>query len=93
VKVGVLVLFGILDAKVGLFVNLFQARSSAEGMRIFGDQVTSRESIMSMHPEDYSLFRVGEFDQENGRLTSELAPVALVTGIELTAREGLKVAN
>lgn len=93
-KVGFLVLFAILDTKVGLFMQPFFARSSAEGMRMFEDEVMRQDSQLGLHPEDFSLFRVGEFDQTMGSAIPEAAPVRLCTAYELVARRSeLRIAQ
>jgi len=92
-NVGMLVLFAVFDSKVGVFEKPFCMRSNAEGMRSFADEVGRPDSMIGLHPEDYSLFRVGAFDQTAGMVVPELAAVQLVTALELSAREGLKVAK
>jgi len=93
VKVGFLVLMATFDAKVGLFIHQFFVRSNAEGMRIFADEVARPESQLGAHPEDFSLFRLGEVDQTSGALLPELAPVQLVTALELSASRELRAVN
>jgi len=90
VKVGFLVLLSTFDSKVGLFVHQFFARSTAEGMRLFRDEAMRPDSSVAAHPEDYSLFRLGEVDQTSGRLEPELAPVQVCTALELVASEQLR---
>jgi len=93
VKVGFLVLMSTFDAKVGLFIHQFFVRSTAEGMRVFADEAVRDGSQIALHPEDYSLFRLGELDQTNGMFVSEMAPVQVATALELTAGRELRVAN
>jgi len=93
VKVGVLVLLAVFDSKVGIFDRPFLVRSSAEGIRSFADEVARQDSVLRQHPEDYSLHRMGEFDQTTGAVIPEVAPVALITALELVARDGLKAVN
>jgi len=77
---GVLVLCAVLDAKIDLFEQVFAMRSNAEAIRMFADECKREGSRFQMHPEDFSLFRVGQFFVQTGQLTSELAPVNLATG-------------
>jgi len=93
VKVGFLVLLAIYDAKVGLFLTPHFARSAAEGIRMFADEIGREGSQLQQHPEDFSLHRLGELEQPTGVVVPDVAPTMLCTGIELVAREGLKVAQ
>lgn len=36
--------------------------------RTFRDEVHREESMLFKHPEDYTLFKIGEFDDETGML-------------------------
>jgi len=90
VKVGFLVLMSTFDAKVGLFIHQFFVRSTAEGMRFFSDELRRPDSALAAHPEDYSLFRLGELDQTSGRFEAEMAPIQVVTALELVASSELR---
>jgi len=89
-KVGFMVLMSTFDSKVGLFIHQFFVRSTAEGLRVFADEAKRAESQIGLHPEDYSLFRLGEVDQTNGALIPELAPVQVATALELVATAELR---
>lgn len=60
--------FSVLDAKVGSFAAPFFMRSSAEALRAFHVAASDRESMISKHPEDFSLYLIGEFDDDTGAL-------------------------
>jgi len=92
-NVGILVILAVFDSKVGVFEKPFTVRSNAEGMRTFADEVLRPESMLGLHPSDYSLFRVGSFDQTTGATIPELAPIQLMTALEVAGRKeaGLKV--
>lgn len=77
-----LLAFSVLDAKVGLFGRPFFARSQGEAMRSFRDVACDGTHEVGMHPEDYTLYRLGVFDEGTGNLESEVRE-AVVTASAL----------
>lgn len=75
-------IFAIRDAKVDAYLQPFYAQTTAAGLRIWKDAVTSEGSGFARNPEDYMLFELGEFDQQSGKLTSLLQPHPLTTAME-----------
>lgn len=63
-------MFSIQDAKVGTFSPPQFFRSAGEAMRVIGDTLASGESMLSKHPEDFSLFEVGEFDDQTSAIAT-----------------------
>lgn len=68
-------LFAIYDAQVKTFMRPFFAMTVGQAERSFGDGVRHPDSDYGKHPHDYSMFKLGEFDDESGLLYSEQAPV------------------
>ncbi len=60
--------FSIYDVKVEAYGPPFYARTFGEAERFFRDILADPNSVQGKHPEDYQLFRVGEFDQGTGQL-------------------------
>lgn len=71
----------IQDKKAQAWMNPLFFQSAEQGIRSFGDAVNS-EGDFAKHPEDYVLYKLGEFDQRTGELRCE-APEALVLGSNL----------
>lgn len=49
----------------------FFMRSKGEAIRSFQDEVNGRgqdNSAIAAHPEDYELYEIGEYDEENGTI-------------------------
>lgn len=72
--------FSIYDSKACFFGNPFFAQKEEQAIRDFGDAVNSNEpnNGFARHPEDYSLFYIGDFDNENGEF-SKIIPRNLIT--------------
>lgn len=53
--------------------------NDASATRNFEHAVQQRESLFFTHPEDYALYKIGEFDTEIGIITP-ITPVVLCNG-------------
>lgn len=74
-------LYSVLDTKVGYFANPWCDMSDASAIRNFGDAVrdgSNPNNHWHKHPEDFSLYFVGEFDTDFAELKPSL-PKALIT--------------
>lgn len=67
-------IFSVFDSKASYFGRPFDDQSDSSAIRNFSDAVndgSNPNNLWHKHPEDFSLFQVGEFDN----LTGELIPV------------------
>lgn len=76
--------FSVFDSKAAYFGNPFYEQREASAVRAFSDAVNSNVegNLWSKHPEDYSLFLLGEFDNETGSYDC-CKPMNLVTASAL----------
>lgn len=58
----------IRDSKLNAFDRPFFAPTTAVAVRSFGDEVNRPESPMNKHLEDFSLWHLGTYDDETGRI-------------------------
>lgn len=77
-------LYAIFDTAAGIYTKPIFARADGEVTREFQSLCTSNDHPYGQHPEDYSLFRLGIFDDQTGKLTDE-ANECLATGLEMVA--------
>jgi len=61
-------IYAIHDSKAGAYLQPFFMPNHHMAMRTFQDCVNDPKHNFGMHPEDYNLFEIGEFND----LTSEL---------------------
>lgn len=59
-------LYSIKDHAVGVYMTIFEARTDEEAMRHIATAVQNPESLLAKHPRDFSLHRVGFFDEDTG---------------------------
>lgn len=79
--------YSVYDAKAEIFGNPFVERTDASARRAFAAAVNDPQTAVSIAPQDYSIFRLGKFDDENGVITPEKAPVQVALGLELVQTE------
>lgn len=74
--------FAIFDSKVELFDKPNLCKSRGEAMRMFKDLVNESGNVINKHPEDFTLFELGEYDSEKGKLIAHPTPVSCGVAIE-----------
>lgn len=74
--------YSIFDDKANCFSFPHFNNTNAQAIRAFGDLVANPKTPVASHPEDYSLYQLGEMDDETGRLTSLPAPALLARATE-----------
>lgn len=77
-------IFTVFDSAAELFNTPFFFRSKGEAMRWFIDCSGDESTPVGQHPKDYSLYYLGEFDDETSEF-QESVKVAMMTGIEARA--------
>lgn len=75
--------FSIYDSKADSFGFPVPFVSEGAAIRTFGDSVNKPDTIHNLHPEDFSLFHVGEFDESSGMFLPEKSPRSVVSAIQL----------
>lgn len=72
-------IYSIYDSKVGAFVTPVFLRSRGEAIRSIVEAVNNPapNNNIEKYPADYTLFHLGEFDDETGLVQSFETPVSL----------------
>lgn len=81
----ILVILAIFDAAAEAYMVPFMAQSRGEAIRAFADLVADESHPVGKHPDDYTLFVVGEFNKGSGVITP-VVPVSLGNALEFRAR-------
>lgn len=63
-------LFCIRDSQAEAFMRPFCALTDGAAIRTFSDMVNAdnKESLITAHPEDFTLFSLGSFDEQSGAM-------------------------
>lgn len=80
-------LFAVWDSKANFFGTPFSDQSESSAIRNFSDAVNDGSNPNNMwhkHPEDFSLFYLGDFDTNSGEILPNL-PKNLITASALKA--------
>jgi hypothetical protein len=77
-------IYSIYDSAAQAFVTPFHIHNDGLAIRAFQDQVNSKEeNNISKHPEQFTLFKLGKFDDKKGEYIIEKTPVSIAIGVEL----------
>lgn len=58
----------VRDSAVDAYGIPIFVRARGEAIRSFMDEVRRKDSTMGQHPEDYTLYLLGEYDLSSGRI-------------------------
>jgi len=61
--------YTVYDAKIEAYMNPFLMQTKGQAIRAFQDTINGKESQFSKHPEDFTLFEIGEYDDNKGHYT------------------------
>lgn len=62
--------YSIFDAAVGTFSRPFFMANEGQAMRAFSDEVNNQDSTICKHPEHFSLYYLGTWDDSAGMFES-----------------------
>lgn len=64
----ILFIYSIYDEKVESYSTPFFAATNPAAIRMFTDLATDGQSSVSKHPQDYTLYQVGKWDDSTGQI-------------------------
>jgi len=76
--------YAIFDQCSGIYEKPFFSTADAVVVREFQDIIASDDHPIAKHPEHYSLWRLGTFDNTNGKILNE-DNECLLNGVEAAA--------
>lgn len=74
--------FTVFDSKVEAYLQPFFMPAKGAAIRAFTEIVCDVNHAFGKHPEDYTLFEIGSFDDSNAKLDMYPTPLSLGVGIE-----------
>jgi hypothetical protein len=66
--------YSIKDAKSNTFANPFYSVNHNTAIRSFNQAAADPNTTISQYPEDFSLYHLGTYNDENGKLEAEVTP-------------------
>ena len=81
--------FTVHDAKADAFLPPWIVPKAQMAQRVFSDCISSNDHQFAKHPEDYTLFCLGNFDDATGKYDLLKAPLSLGNGVEYVRQEDM----
>lgn len=80
-------IYSVFDSKVGAYLQPMFFRSKGEAIRSFSTAVSDSAHDFNKYAEDFTLFELGEWDQEKGVLLPHPTALAVGKAIEFVPRD------
>jgi len=75
-------MFTIYDSKAEAYMQPFFAKSTGEALRSFSDTCQDKNHIFAKHPEDFTLFELGTWDEQTSNFVIFESKKSLGVAIE-----------
>ena len=82
--------FAVYDSKVKNYTKPLYHRNAAEAIRGFEQECNNPESQLNKFASDFTLFEIGEYDDETAILTYEQAPISLGNALQFLNTQNIK---
>lgn len=80
-------MYSIRDAKGEYFNTPFFNKSHGEAERNFTSLVNDEKSTVSQYPEDFDLYYLGDYDDNDGKLVPLDTPQHIVKAVQVKRQE------
>lgn len=78
----ILKMYCVYDSKISAYMHPMFFRSNGEALRAFAAAVNDPSHGFNKHPEDYTLFELGSFNDDKATVTMLSSPASLGVAIE-----------
>lgn len=82
-------MFSIFDSKISAYLQPFFVLSNGAAIRAMTDVCNDKGHTFNLHPEDYTLFELADFDESSGQITPLNTPKPIIKVIELIQPEDM----
>lgn len=79
--------YSVYDSKVEAFMQPFFMKTDGEALRSWMDIVNEKSSVFAKHPEDFTLMKLGEYDERSGKFSNEATPRSLGIALQFVRQE------
>ncbi len=76
-------MFSVYDSKTAAYLPPFYMATKPAAIRAISDAMADENHAFAKHPEDYSLFFLGTYDDTHAKFALEETPQALCVLVEL----------
>ncbi len=83
-------LYTVYDQKAEAYLPPFTAQTIGVAIRMFDEMVNTKDHSFNKYPEDFTLFALGEYDDNTAIITLLETPHAIRKAIEVGGQFGLE---
>lgn len=85
----IMTIVAVRDKKCDCFSRPFFAQTPAAAIRSFNDEVNraAQDNPYYQHPEDYALYELGQYNDQDGSINSHLLPKLLIQADQTVAEK------
>lgn len=83
----ILKIFTVYDSKAEAFLQPFMFNSAGQALRAFVDSVNDSNHQFARHPEDFTLFELGTYDDNGAKFDLLDSPKSLGLALEFVSKE------
>lgn len=80
-------IFAVYDSKAEAYMSPFFMQSKGQAIRAFGNSASDLTTDLGRHPEDFTLFHLGEYDDSNASFSLASTPISIGLALELVDRK------
>ena len=84
-------LMAIRDRASKVYDRPVPTRSEPEAIRMLADIAKDESTMIGQHPDDFTMFHIGYYDDATGTITPEDAPAKVATASEALGMYGKQV--
>lgn len=78
--------YSLYDKKAKLFMNIFTDVNDGTAIRQIEQACQSKDAVIAQYPDDYALYRVTQWDDESGELSTQKKSLVIELN-QLTQKE------
>lgn len=75
-------IFSVYDSKAEAYLPPFFLPTKASALRAFGDAAVDPKHQFAAHPEDYTLFELGTYDESTGVIVPHEVKIGLGSALD-----------
>lgn len=80
-------MFTVYDSKSKLYMQPMFFQTTGMAARSFEDTVNTKDHVFNNHPEDFTLFEIGVYDDNSAAVQMLDTPISLGVAVELIKQE------
>jgi len=70
-------IYSVYDSKTEAFMQPFFSLTRGQAIRSFTDAVADSNSMLALHPADFTLFELADWDETTGSIVLPSTPISL----------------